>query len=129
MKLLTREWVAKAEGDFNTTQRELRAKKSPNYDSACFHAQQCIEKYFKARLQESAIAFPHTHDLEALLKLALSAEPLWSALMPSAKLLTQYAVKSRYPGSWVTHSQAKDAVARCLEIRKLVRQRLGLRNS
>jgi hypothetical protein len=34
MKPLTREWVKKAEGDFATAQRELRARKSPNYDSA-----------------------------------------------------------------------------------------------
>src|ERR1700691_1384876 len=100
MKPLTREWVEKAEGDFVTAQRELRAKKSPNFDSACFHAQQCIEKYLKARLQDAAIAFPHTHDLEVLLKLALRVEPLWAGLTTSAKLLSQYAVKTRYPGSW-----------------------------
>src|SRR5438552_3154885 len=77
MKPLTREWVHKAEGDFVTAQREVRARKSPNPESACFHAQQCVEKYLKARLQEAAIAFPHTHDLEALLKLTLRIEPLW----------------------------------------------------
>src|SRR5438105_6810290 len=71
MKRLTREWVKKAEGDFVTAQRELRARKSPNYDSACFHSQQCVEKYLKARLQEANISFPHTHDLGALLNLIL----------------------------------------------------------
>ena len=44
MKPLTREWVDKAEGDFVTVTREYRARKSPNYDAACFHAQQCAEK-------------------------------------------------------------------------------------
>ena len=44
MKTLTREWVKKAEGDFNTLLREVRARKAPNYDAACFHAQQCVEK-------------------------------------------------------------------------------------
>ena len=39
------EWVLKAEGDFLTAGRELRARKSPNYDAVCFHAQQCAEKY------------------------------------------------------------------------------------
>ncbi len=52
MKPLTREWVEKAEGDFATARRELRARKDPNYDAACFHAQQCAEKYLKACLQE-----------------------------------------------------------------------------
>jgi HEPN domain-containing protein len=112
MKRLTREWIRKAEGDFATAQRELRARKSPNNDSACFHAQQCVEKYFKARLQESAITFPHTHDLETLLKLALGVEPLWVGLSTSAKRLTQHAVKTRYPGSSVTRAQANsDTIA------------------
>ena len=127
MKRLTREWVQKAEGDFVTALREVRARKNPNHDSACFHAQQCVEKYFKARLQEAGIEFPYTHDLEALLRLTLPIEPLWAGLVPAAKLLTQHAVKTRYPGSSVTRTQAKDMVARCREIRGFVRQSLGLR--
>lgn len=50
MKPLTREWVEKTEGDFLTAARESRVRKSPNYDAVCFHAQQCAEKYLKARL-------------------------------------------------------------------------------
>jgi HEPN domain-containing protein len=49
MKPLTREWVAKAEGDRVTARRELRARRRPNYDAACFHAQQCAEKYLNVR--------------------------------------------------------------------------------
>lgn len=128
MKPLTREWVKKAEGDFATAQREVRARKSPNYDSSCFHSQQCAEKYFKARLQEAGIAFPHTHDLVVLLDLLLPVEPLWSGLKPTAKLLTQHAVKSRYPGSWVTREQAKEGFIRCKEVRSLIRQSLGIRS-
>ncbi len=60
MNPLTVEWVDKAEGDFITALRELRARKSPNYDAASFHAQQCVEKYLKAHLQESGIAFSKT---------------------------------------------------------------------
>jgi HEPN domain-containing protein len=57
MKPLTLEWVAKAENDFATALRESRVRKNPNYDAVCFHAQQCAEKYLKARLQEAGIAF------------------------------------------------------------------------
>jgi HEPN domain-containing protein len=57
MKPLTQEWVDKAEGDFATASREIKARKAPNYDAVCFHAQQCVEKYLKARLQEEGIAF------------------------------------------------------------------------
>ena len=39
MNTLTAEWVEKAEGDFHSCLREVRARKHPNHDSACFHAQ------------------------------------------------------------------------------------------
>ena len=80
MKPLTREWVEKAEGDLITAARECRARKSPNYDAACFHAQQCAEKFLKARLQEADIPFGRTHNLTTLLDLLLPIEPLWEAL-------------------------------------------------
>ncbi|MFI5379950.1 MAG: HEPN domain-containing protein [Tepidisphaerales bacterium] len=127
MTRLTLEWVTKAEGDFHTAQREVRARKLPNHDSACFHSQQCVEKYVKARLQEAGIAIPHTHDLELLLKLALPVEPLWSGLQPAMRVLTVYAVKVRYPGSHVSRTQAKEAFIHCRAIRKLIRLGLGLK--
>jgi len=43
-----KEWLAKAEGDFRTAQREMQAADSPNYDAVCFHAQQCVEKLVEA---------------------------------------------------------------------------------
>jgi len=43
MKLLTREWISKAEGGFTTARREVQASKAPNYDAACFHAQQSAQ--------------------------------------------------------------------------------------
>ncbi len=82
MNPLTTEWVTKVEGDFVTAQRELLARKWPNYDAACFHAQQCAEKYLKARLQEEGIAFTKTHDLSALLDLMLPIEPAWASMRP-----------------------------------------------
>jgi HEPN domain-containing protein len=36
MKPIIKDWVEKAEGDFATAQREMRARKNPNYDAACF---------------------------------------------------------------------------------------------
>jgi HEPN domain-containing protein len=47
-------------------ERESRARKNPNYDALCFHAQQRAEKYPKARLSEAEIAFGKVHDLVAL---------------------------------------------------------------
>src|SRR5437868_453126 len=111
MKAGTREWVDKAEADFVSAGRELRARKQPNYDSACFHAQQCVEKYLKARLVEANTRFTKTHDLEKLLDLILPREPLWAAFRPVLNDLNSYAVAYRYPGIWATRDMAKQAVA------------------
>jgi hypothetical protein len=65
-----REWVEKAEGDYVTALRERRARKNPNHDAVCFHAQQCVEKYLKGVLQAEDVAFTKTHDLVVLLQFA-----------------------------------------------------------
>jgi len=59
-----------------------------NPDSACFHAQQCAEKYLKARLQEAGLAFPKTHDLLDLLKRFLAVEPAWTTLTRNSPSLS-----------------------------------------
>jgi len=41
---LYKEWTDKAEADFSTAARELKALESPNFDAVCFHAQQGVEK-------------------------------------------------------------------------------------
>ena len=58
MKPTTLEWIHKAEEDWHVAQMSYRARKYPSYDAAVFHAQQCAEKYLKARLEEAAIASP-----------------------------------------------------------------------
>lgn len=123
---LTVEWVEKAEGDFATAEREARARKSPNYDAACFHAQQCIEKYLKARLQEAAIPIPYTHDLVVLLNLLVALEPTWAMRTSDARALTVFAVAYRYPGAVADKAIAHDALLRCRQIRHAVRASLGL---
>jgi HEPN domain-containing protein len=126
MQPLTQEWLNKAEGDFATAQRELRARKTPNYDAACFHSQQCVEKYLKARLQEAVIPFGKTHNLVVLLDLLLPLEPNWKLLRPELQALTLFAVEIRYPGTSADKVTAREMVKICREIRTLVRTSLGL---
>src|SRR5437867_615320 len=102
MKAGTREWVEKAEADFATAGRELRARRQPNYDAACFHAQQCAEKYLKAKLVAAKIRFTKTHDLQRLLDLVLPCEPLWEPFRPLLIDLSRFAVAFRYPGESAT---------------------------
>jgi HEPN domain-containing protein len=126
MKPLAREWVEKAEGDFQVATQIMRRRKHRVFDAACFHAQQTVEKYFKARLCEAGAAFPKTHDLAALLNLLLPLEPLWSAFLPQAQLLADYAVDFRYPGDTATLGEAQQALKDCKSIRREVRSSLGL---
>lgn len=126
MKPITLEWVEKAEGDFASAKRELRARKSPNYDAACFHAQQCAEKYLKARLQEADIPFPKTHDLTQLLNLLLPIEPLFENLRVFLIPLTSHAVNFRYPGEFSTKEIAKTVVHDCIIVRRSLRRSLKM---
>ena len=71
---VTREWVLKAEGDYDVILLLLRSRKRTRYDSMRFHAQQCVEKYLKARLTEAGITFAKTHDLPALLVAVMPVE-------------------------------------------------------
>ena len=124
MKTLTAEWVAKAEGDFATMQRERRARKNPNYDGVCFHAQQCAEKYLKALLQEAGLPIKRTHNLLVLLNDALPAFPFLELMRENLKWLENYAVAFRYPGETASKKNAVAACAFCASIREIIRAHL-----
>lgn len=126
MKPVTKEWADKAEGDWTVAGREMRARKSPNYDAACFHCQQCAEKYLKGQLQEESLAVPKTHDLRILLDLLLATHPLWAGMRPALGILTIYAVDFRYPGDSADKEEARNAVKLCRSVHKTVRLSLGL---
>lgn len=126
MKQSTVEWVEKAEGDWKIAQRAYRARKDPVYDAACFHCQQCVEKYLKARLNEAGIGFAKTHDLIVLLGTVLPLEPSWTVFQAALVVLNHYAVHYRYPGFTATQIEAKTALKECREIRRIIRTAFGL---
>ena len=127
MKPLTREWVEKAEGDFWVAVQIMRRRKRRVCDAACFHCQQTMEKYFKARLFEAGLPFPKTHDLAVLLNLLLSVEPLWKSYESAVRELTEYAVSFRYPGENATLAEAKRALKHCRSLRAEMRRSLRLK--
>lgn len=126
MKQLTLEWIDKAEGDWFAAQQLYRARKHPNYDAACFHAQQCAEKYLKARLEEAGIAFSKTHNLAHLLTMTLQVEPQWIVLQPLMNALSVFAVDFRYPGKSAAKQDAHQAIKDCRDVRRVLRTALGL---
>ncbi len=126
MKPITREWLDKAEADLLSAMREHRARNAPNFAAACFFAQQCIEKYLKARLAESGVSYPRTHDLAALLDLVLPLEAGWESFRAKLDTLTSYAVEFRYPGESATREMSRTAIADAKAIRVLMRQDMSL---
>lgn len=126
MKQTTAEWIAKAEADFATMERECQAIEKPNYDGICFHAQQCAEKYLKARLCEADISFGKIHDLVVLLEQVLEMEPTWETFREDLAYLSDFAVSFRYPGESADEESAHDAQHRCRLFRDAVRESLGL---
>jgi HEPN domain-containing protein len=128
MKPLTTEWVAKAEDDFVIVERESRARKNPSYNGICFHAQQCAEKYLKARLCEAGIRFAKIHDLVALLDQVLAVEPSWLPFRSDMAYLTQFGVTYRYPGDSANRKMAMEARTRCRAFRRFARTALSLRS-
>ncbi len=95
MKAIAAEWVGKAESDFAMMEREGRARKDPSYDGVCFHAQQCAEKYLKARLREADVEAAKVHDLVALLDSLLALEPTWEVFRRDLAHLSVFAVAYR----------------------------------
>jgi HEPN domain-containing protein len=126
MNPLTAEWVAKAEGDYVCVQREWKARKNPNYDALCFHAQQCAEKYLKASLQETSRRIDRTHNLTALLDLAILDAPMLDTIRGALLQLTVYSIAFRYPGESATRENARSARILCDSVRKILRNHLDL---
>jgi HEPN domain-containing protein len=126
MKPLTHEWVEKAEEDYRVAKREQRAKPSA-YSAVCFHAQQCAEKYLKALLQEHAVPFQRTHDLEALMSLGLPVVPTLETHRESLQWLTAFAVEVRYPGMKASRKDAERCVQIATSLRILIRRQLKVK--
>lgn len=119
---VVRQWIERAEHDLTNAEHTLTLMQNCPYDTACFHSQQCSEKYLKALLAFHRIDFPRTHDLTELFALIpAGARP--AILTTELAELTPYAVEARYPGDWdpQTRADAARAIECALSIRAAVR--------
>ena len=120
-----RDWVVKAEEDYETARTLVRKRKHNLSNAVCFHAQQCAEKYLKAFLIFHRIAFPKTHDLLDLLELAKKVDPTLELLKSDLAYLEPYAVEFRYPGEFATRQEAKRSARVMAHVRLALRNCLG----
>ena len=128
MNPLTLEWVRTAEADWKGLKMAQQASEPDLNNRICFDAQQCIEKYLKAWLQEANIPVPRTHDLNQLLALIVPSQPKWDAWQIAFSAFEPYAVDARYPGYLTTAAQVEHAIRICSEVRREVRAVLQLPN-
>lgn len=124
MNALVNEWITKAEADYYSAWREYRARKFPNYDSAGFHAQQCVEKYLKGYLVHLGQPSAWGHDLLAITEKCLPFFPELELEKPLLALLTKFSVRYRYPGELASKSDALNALQSMERLRRVVRNKL-----
>ncbi len=122
---VVRQWVDMAEHDLTNARHTLTLEEDCPYDTVCFHAQQCAEKYLKALLTYRGIDPPRTHDITELEALLPAGDRV---LPPGLHLLNPYAVETRYPGPWepLEREDAVRAVEIGLAVRGTVRSLLPL---
>jgi HEPN domain-containing protein len=120
---LVAEWVAKAFADTESAERELAQAVRPNHDSACFHAQQAIEKILKGLIQAQSVGPPYTHNLLDLGDLVSTYHAAWKNDRNTLRTLTFGAIQFRYPGRSASSQEAKDSV---LAMRAMFRLALAL---
>ena len=123
----TKEWVFKAEEDYDSADLLLHGGETAIAATACFHCQQCAEKYLKAFLEENEIAFPKRHELVPLLKLCLRIDGEFTPLLKDLRRLESFAVSVRYPGITVKVKTAEEALQAAQRVRNFIRKKLKLK--
>lgn len=112
-------WFKKAENDLRTAEYTMTMDEPP-YDTVCFHAQQCAEKYIKGFLAFHEIDFPKTHSIEDLVLLCKDIAPSLETEIGDIEVLSIYAVETRYP-SEMDYEIPKEKASEAIEFAKKVK--------
>lgn len=93
---LTREWLQIAAEDLAMADLAMTAS-PPLLSGAVYHCQQAFEKALKALLTWHGSPFRRTHDLTELVQLCEQLDPIFSALVGDAAMVSPYVADFRYP--------------------------------
>lgn len=122
---LVAHWASKADNDLRNAEYTLTLEENCPFDTVCFHAQQCAEKYLKALLVQRGSDPPRTHDLRLLLQ-RLPADLALLFRMEDMVELNRYSIEARYPGEWeeISRAEAERAVMLARAVCMAARQNL-----
>lgn len=121
-----RQWIEKAEHDLKNAEYTLTLDDAGcPFDTVCFHAQQCVEKYLKSVLVAQSVEVLKTHDLRLLMQRVTQIIPLGIEI-GTVLVLNRYTIEARYPGDWepITRIEAEEAVNIARTVREAVRAHL-----
>ena len=121
---LAHAWLDKARSDLHAT--ELMIVGEGPYDTACFHAQQTIEKSLKALLAFHGKPIPKSHDLEELQRTCQLIHPIPELIRLDLSEATDFAVQLRYDVEfWPEIETAMQAYHLAKQVLKLITIELG----
>lgn len=112
----------------------MRAMEPPRpiYEGVGYHAQQCIEKYLKAVLEEADRPVPRIHALASLLDRTKDLLPRLQEHQTAIEATMPFVTTLRYPHDPIEMTElaedAEQAAAVMREVRAIVRESLGLRD-
>ena len=95
MKTIAKEWLKAAHDDILVIEKIYKDELLSHM--VAFHSQQCIEKSFKAILEENEIEFPKIHKLRKLQSMLPIDIVIQDAF--TVKVLDELYIDSRYPGA------------------------------
>ena len=92
-------WLQRAKSNMA---RAKAGRVSPDilFEDLCYDAQQAVEKALKSVCIIHEIVFPKTHDIAYLIELLEKGNVEVPGELQNAKILTGYAVETRYPGDY-----------------------------
>ncbi len=112
-------WLFRANEDLEVLETLSKLNIEKYSSTICFHAQQAVEKYFKAYLVYSDIDFPKTHDLDFLL-LECQKKEKKAFESIDLKSLSDFGVFVRYPDDFYvpdsTETQEYVEIAKSVQI-------------
>ena len=119
------EWLQRAKSNMA---RAKAGRVSPDilYEDLCYDAQQAVEKAFKSVCIIHEIVFPKTHDIAYLIELLEKGGVEVPENLQNAKILTGYAVETRYPGDYepVDEEDLRKAIEIAKEVLKWVKKEM-----